>query len=163
MAQANDIHNEIIERMRRGGNKMKREIVFKAKTETKQWIYGALYQAAPNSAFIIPYLKEIQQQITAVKVTPETVSESTGFFDKKGTLIFEGDILENKSYLSRWVVIWKAGSFMLQSLGTTVDSFVPLHPYVEKLTVTGHIAGDPHADDDPVKLIRWNTEIHSCL
>lgn len=142
---------------------MKREIVFKAKTETDEWIYGALYQLRPNSTFIIPYLKEIQQQITAVKVTPATVSESTGFFDKKGTPIFEGDILEGNSYISRWVVIWKAGSFMLQSLGTTVDSFKELHFHADTLTVTGHIADDPHADDDPVKLIRLNTEIHSFL
>lgn len=142
---------------------MKREIVFKAKTETDQWIYGALYQAAPNSAFIIPYLKEIQQQITAVKVTPATVSESTGFFDKKGTPIFEGDILEGKSYLSRWVVIWKAGSFMLQSLGTTVDSFKPLHSDFKNLTVTGHIADDLHADDDPVKLTHLYTGVHTAF
>lgn len=140
-----------------------RQIVFKAKTETDQWIYGALYQAAPNSAFIIPYLREIQQQITAVKVIPATVSESTGFFDKKGTPIFEGDILEVNSCIPRWVVIWKDGRFMLQSLGTTVDSFKPLHSDCKNLTVTGHIADDPHADDNPVKLIRWNTEIRSCL
>jgi hypothetical protein len=142
---------------------MKREIVFKAKTETDQWIYGALYQAAPNSAFIIPYLRGIQQQITAVKVTPATVSESTGFFDKKGTPIFEGDILEGKSYLSRWVVVWKKGSFMLQSLGTTVDSFKPLHSDVVNLTVTGHIFDNPHADDDPVKLTHLYTGAHTAF
>ena len=136
---------------------MKREIVFKAKTETDQWIYGALYQAAPNSAFIIPYLREIQQQITAVKVKPETVSESTGYFDKKRQPIFEGDILEGNFYISRWVVVWKKGSFMLQSLGTTVDRFEPLHSYAVNLTVTGHIADDPHADDDPVKLTHLYT------
>lgn len=142
---------------------MKREIVFKAKTETDQWIYGALYQAAPNSAFIIPYLREIQQQITAVKVIPETVSESTGFFDKKGTPIFEGNILEGKPYLFRWVVVWKKGSFMLQSLGTTVDSFMPLHSDLKNLTVTGHIADDPHADDDPVQLTHLYTGAHTAF
>lgn len=142
---------------------MKREIVFKAKTETDQWIYGALYQAAPNSAFIIPYLREIQQQITAVKVIPATVSESTGFFDKKGTPIFEGDILEGTSYLSRWVVIWKDGCFMLQSLGTTVDSFKELHFHADTLTVTGHIFDDYHADDDPVKLTHLYTGAHTAF
>lgn len=143
---------------------MKREIVFKAKTETDQWIYGALYQAAPNSAFIIPYLKEIKQQITAVKVTPATVSESTGFFDKKGTPIFEGDILEGNSYISRWVVIWKDGRFMLQSLGTTVDNFKELSTFNTKYhKVTGHIADDPHADDDPVKLTHLYTGAHTAF
>ena len=138
---------------------MKREIVFKAKTETDQWIYGALYQAAPNSAFIIPYLREIQQQITAVKVTPATVSESTGFFDKKGTPIFEGDILEAEGSLLKWLVVWKDGSFILQSLGTTVDSYQDIKLCVH-YEVTGHIADDPNADDT-VKLVRPRCDVYS--
>ena len=79
-----------------------REILFRAKHyKTKQWVYGIPFRnpvnGLDNDAYypqIIPEINKMHSTIDRCSVIEETISQYTGLTDKKGTKIFEGDIVE---------------------------------------------------------------------
>lgn len=79
-----------------------REILFRAKHyRTKQWVYGIPFRnpvnGLDNDAYypqIIPEINKMHSTIDRCSVIEETISQYTGLTDKKGTKIFEGDIIE---------------------------------------------------------------------
>lgn len=103
-----------------------REILFRGKDSiTKRWVYGALVQQQDHplkeKAFIISYSNyQFGDFSEAVQheVDPETVGQCTGFGDKNGNKIFEGDIVSicnSKTFF--FIVYWNHAvkSFILKS------------------------------------------------
>lgn len=80
--------------------------------DTSKWVIGYLDAAAPPD-----YAYIITGDEKTCRVDPETVGEFTGFTDKNGTKIFEGDIVGyfGKDFLNSLVTFDK-GSFWFEFL-----------------------------------------------
>ena len=93
---------------------MRKDIgIFRGKEfDTDKWVIGYLDAAAPPD-----YAYIITGDEKTCRVDPETVGEFTGFTDKNGKKIFEGDIVSyfGKDFLNSLVTFDK-GSFWFEFL-----------------------------------------------
>lgn len=72
---------------------MKREILFRGKTITGEWIQGSLIVFGDRT-FIYPTNgSQEDYHFYGYEVIPETVGQFTGFIDKNGSKVFDGDIV----------------------------------------------------------------------
>lgn len=135
---------------------MMREIVFRGKDSiTKRWVYGALVQQQDDplkeKAFIISYSNyQFGDFSEAVmhEVDPETVGQYTGFVDKKGKKIFEGDILSiynSKAFL--FVVEWNNQYVLKCTTNGVSDNILNVIESSEDAEVVGNIYDNP----EPIK------------
>ena len=80
------------------------------------WVEGYAFRLKEELDLMIMLKNKIGK---AYEVIPETVGRCAGLEDKKGKLIFEGDIVEsraseNKEDWKRWVVQFTDGSFCFE-------------------------------------------------
>lgn len=136
---------------------MMREILFRGKDSiTKRWVYGALVQQQDDllkeKAFIISYSNyQFGDFSEAVmhEVDPETVGQYTGFVDKKGKKIFEGDIVSiynSKAFL--FAVEWNNHYILKCTTNGVSDNILNVIESPEDVEVVGNIYDNPELIKD---------------
>lgn len=136
---------------------MMREILFRGKDSiTKRWVYGALVQQQDDllkeKAFIISYSNyQFGDFSEAVmhEVDPETVGQYTGFVDKKGKKIFEGDIVSiynSKAFL--FAVEWNNQYVLKCTTNGVSDNILNVIESPEDVEVFGNIYDNPELIKD---------------
>ena len=140
---------------------MMREILFKGKRlDNGEWITGHLLRYDDGRARIVPNNTDIFCfekdesiiQTVAHRIAPETVGQYTGFVDKNGKKIFEGDIVSicnSKTFF--FIVYWNHAvkSFILK---TTVNGVNGIDCNVlnstQDIEVVGNIYDNPELIKD---------------
>lgn len=135
-----------------------REILFKGKRlDNEEWITGHLLKyddgrarIVPNNTDIFCYEKdESIIQTVAHRVDPETVGQYTGFVDKNGKKIFEGDILSiynSKAFL--FVVEWNNQYVLKCTTNGVSDNILNVIESSEDVEVVGNIYDNPELIKD---------------
>lgn len=101
---------------------MNREIEFRGKRKDNgEWVYGYYHKEVSTSMALqeyginemeVHYIHTVIDHLPfKIKVIPETIGQYTGFNDKNGKKIFEGDIILIGEKRRKVEVIFKDGQF----------------------------------------------------
>lgn len=118
-----------------------REILFRGKCQTGEWVGGGFLDRKGKPE-IIDFDRGEEGDFTFnTKVDSKTVGQFTGLTDKNGVKIFEGDIfnLGDKDIL--YIVVWSDTGFRGRQTRST--SYVGLEYWKDKIEVSGNIYDNP--------------------
>ena len=130
-----------------------REILFRGKrTDNGDWVEGYIVIADeryfiaqyPECITSLYYPDDIYSFTSFVEVLPETVGQYTGLTDKKGTKIFEGDILHtNNSNCTLWYVDDKNTGFCCNQGNANYSCVLDRFIVFSEVEVIGNIHDNP--------------------
>ena len=136
-----------------------REILFRAKHQQSEdindiiWVYGNLCLDSHRYRISLPAIQTVpnpyetsQSKILYTIHHPETIAQFTGFTDKNGVKIFEGDIVHYQDYVSDVPIIYKTkivfirGAFCVRVSETRITPFFNLsNEMLASMEVVGNI------------------------
>lgn len=121
-----------------------REILFRGKRKTGEWIEGSLVVSnGPvnvGRCYNLTQFSDMGDKIGGFyEVVPETVGQFTGLCDRNGKRIFEGDIIS--CFYENLLVEWDAGAFQ----SSNHYKLYPLDHFVARnCEVAGNIHDNPN-------------------
>lgn len=127
-----------------------REILFRGKrTDNGEWVYGGYFDGI-KFPIIAQKVRETESVdvYTAIgtQVVRETIGQYTGYTDKNGTKIFDGDIVRYQ-HITRviiYVTKWIAGCWHYEDVtGKTFLSPAPVFLIDGRIEVIGNIHDNP--------------------
>ena len=125
-----------------------RTIKFRAKDFDGVWHYGSLVYTNILDAKIYSQTVKGSLKITDwLFVTPDTIGQFTGLYDKNGKEIYEGDILKWKADNRLYAVIFNWGMFYasVEVCNQEIYGGFPLHSLTddEACEIVGNIYDNP--------------------
>lgn len=136
---------------------MKREILFRGKDKaTNQWVYGDYtHNEGLNTHYMSRNVNNISRKVW--EVDPESIGQYTGFKDKNGNKIFEGDIVHIKGdgfggakvgVDYHRVITFHDGTFCLSLCGCKYDTHTGIYEHngslsIENWDVIGNVVDTP--------------------
>lgn len=115
-----------------------REVLYRGKDRyADRWVYGAYslwdYSSKTNAMITDASIIDYNDNCLWVKVNPETVGEYTGFTDKNGIKIFEGDIVRTQLFYDRPYSAKRKGKQFVGVVEYTVRKFNGNSYYPEQI------------------------------
>ncbi len=132
----------------------------------EQWVYGFFVDLMPCEEFPWGLIGICTPENNQIKVKPESVGDATGFYDRDGKPIYEGDIIfwrdwHRKAPLSHLVlyldvvpkqyidrkatVIWKNGQWMIE---TEVSEEIKQNPHYSNVPEFVPLSDLTQAEDE---------------
>ncbi|MBS5907829.1 MAG: hypothetical protein KIC84_11450 [Dysgonomonas mossii] len=131
-----------------------RQIKFRGKSNTGEWVYGSLvYSENIHPAIYFETGKGNIKSLEWVYVDPETVGQFTGLTDKNEKEIYEGDIIEDKNGIG--VIMWFQTAWGVASYAhgyNGLKSYTAVDSFYSKETKEWAVIGSIH--DNPELLTK---------